>query len=153
MQEMSFIGMRLQYCRGAERAEAAMRRRLAETAGTVRFTAAVATMQFVMCEMVSNFLIRYPKVHIVAHAAAELADIIGDNYDVAVRSHLGPLPSSTLVQRTLAVAPWFLSASASYFEANPIPKNPQNLAGEPSLCVMRAGVGAGEAAARTKVRT
>jgi DNA-binding transcriptional LysR family regulator len=47
---------------GAERAEAAMRRRLAEPAGTIRFTAAVAAMQFAMSEMVFNFLIRYPKV-------------------------------------------------------------------------------------------
>jgi NADH dehydrogenase/putative oxidoreductase len=47
---------------GAERAEAAMRRRLAEPAGTIRFTAAVAAMQFAMSEMMSNFLIRYPKV-------------------------------------------------------------------------------------------
>ena len=86
----------------AERAETAMRHRLTEPAGTVRCTAAVATMQFAMCEIIADFLIRYPNVNMVAHATANLVDIVADNFDVAVRSHSGPLPDSTLVQRTLA---------------------------------------------------
>jgi DNA-binding transcriptional LysR family regulator len=127
----------------AERAENAMRHRLTEPAGTVRFTAAVATMQFAMREMVADFLIKYPKVNVIAHATADLVDIVGDNYDVAVRSHLGPLPDSTLVQRTLAQAPWFLFAGASYLEASSAPKDLHDLAGHPSLYVMRAGAAPG----------
>lgn len=122
-----------------------MRHRLTEPAGTVRLTAAVATMHFAMREMVADFLIKHPKINVVAHATADLVDIVGDSYDVAVRSHLGPLPDSSLVQRRLAQAPWFLFAGASYLEANPTPKDPHDLAGHSSLYVMRAGVAPGMA--------
>jgi DNA-binding transcriptional LysR family regulator len=37
-------------------------------------------------------------------------DIVGENYDVAIRAHSEPLPDSTLVQRTLTPAPWLLFA-------------------------------------------
>jgi DNA-binding transcriptional LysR family regulator len=124
----------------AERAETAMRHRLAEPTGTVRFTAAVATMQFAMREMVADFLIQYPKVNVVGHATDQTVDIVGDNYDVAIRAHSDPLPDSTLVQRMLAPAPWFLFAGAAYLEANRAPEIPQDLAMHPSLFMMRTGV-------------
>ena len=125
----------------AERAEVAMRHRLTEPTGTVRFTAAVATMQFAMREMVADFLIQYPKVNVVGHATDQAVDIVGDNYDVAIRAHSDPLPDSTLVQRTLAPAPWFLFAGAVYLDANRAPEIPQDLAMHPSLFMMRTGVG------------
>ena len=124
----------------AERAEVAMRHRLTEPTGTVRFTAAVATMQFAMREMVADFLIQYPKVNVVGHATDQAVDIVGDNYDVAIRAHSDPLPDSTLVQRTLAPAPWFLFAGTAYLDANRAPEIPQDLAMHPSLFMMRTGV-------------
>src|ERR1700759_4077174 len=45
--------------------EAAIRHRLHEPTGTVRLTAAVATMQFAMCGPIADFLARYPKVDVV----------------------------------------------------------------------------------------
>jgi DNA-binding transcriptional LysR family regulator len=54
--------------REAEGAESAIRHRLSEPVGSVRCTAAVATAQFAMREMVSDFLIRYPKVDLTVHA-------------------------------------------------------------------------------------
>src|SRR5215831_10329272 len=94
--------------REAELAETAIRHRLSEPTGTVRCTAAVATMQFAMRAVVAGFLVRYPKVDVVAHANDQFVDIVGENYDVAIRAHSDPLPDSTLVQRTLTPAPWFL---------------------------------------------
>ena len=92
--------------REAELAETAIRHRLNEPTGTVRCTAAVATMQFAMRDIVPDFLLRYPKVNVVAHATDQNVDIVGENYDVAIRAHSDPLPDSTLVQRTLTPAPW-----------------------------------------------
>src|SRR5579872_829304 len=69
----------------AEEGEAAIRRRLREPTGTVRFTAGMATMQFALREVVSDFLARNPKVEVVAHATDRYVDIVGENYDVAVR--------------------------------------------------------------------
>jgi DNA-binding transcriptional LysR family regulator len=126
--------------REAEQAETAIRHRLSAPIGTVRCTAGVATMQFAMRDMLSGFLVRYPKVDIVAHATDQYVDIVGENYDVAIRAHSDPLPDSTLVQRTLTPAPWFLFAGAAYLDANDPPRTPQELHKHPSLFMMRTGV-------------
>src|SRR5580698_9365849 len=68
--------------REAELAETAIRHRLNEPIGTVRYTAAMATVQFAMRDLVADFLVRYPRVNVVAHATDENVDIVGDNYDV-----------------------------------------------------------------------
>ena len=124
----------------AEQAETAMRQRLAEPVGTVRFTASVATAQFAMREMVADFLIRYPKINVVEHTTDQAIDIVGENFDVAIRAHSLPLPDSTLVQRPLAPAPWFLFAGSAYVDAHGSPQTPQDLAKHPSLFMMRTGV-------------
>ena len=128
--------------RESELAETAIRHRLSEPTGTVRCTAAVATMQFAMRDIMADFLVRYPKVNVVAHATDQNVDIIGENYDVAIRAHTDPLPDSTLVQRTLTPAPWFLFAGSAYLDANETPQTPQDLRGHPSLFMMRTGVAA-----------
>ena len=126
--------------RDAEVAESAIRHRLTEPTGTVRCTAAMATMQFAMRDIVADFLLRYPKVNVVAHATDRNVDIVGENYDVAIRAHSDPLPDSTLVQRVLTPAPWFLFAGAAYLGANEAPKSPEQLRNHPSLFMMRTGV-------------
>jgi DNA-binding transcriptional LysR family regulator len=126
--------------REAELAETAIRRRLNEPTGTVRCTVAVATMQFAMPGLVADFLVRYPKVNVVAHATDQYVDIVGENFDVAIRAHSDPLPDSTLVQRTLTPAPWFLFAGAAYVDANGQLDRPHDLAKHPSLFMMRTGV-------------
>src|SRR6476469_7156320 len=126
--------------REAELAETAIRQRLSEPTGTVRFTAAVATMQFAMRDIVADFLVRHPKVNVVAHATDQYVDIVAENYDVAIRAHSGKLPDSTLVQRTLTPAPWLLFAGAAYLDANGPVDTPRDLAKHPSLFMMRTGV-------------
>src|SRR6516164_10065292 len=126
--------------REAELAETAIRHRLSEPTGTVRCTAAVATMQFAMRDIVADFLVRYPKVNVVAHATDQNVDIVGENYDVAIRAHSDPLPDSTLVQRTLTPAPWFLFAGSAYLDADKAPQTPRDLQNRPSLFMMRTGV-------------
>jgi DNA-binding transcriptional LysR family regulator len=126
--------------REAERAETAIRQRLNEPIGTVRFTAAMATMQFALRDIVAAFLDRYPKVNVVAQANDRNVDIVGENYDVAVRAHADPLPDSTLVQRKLAPAPWLLFAGAAYLDANGAPQTPADLEGHPTLFMMRSGL-------------
>jgi DNA-binding transcriptional LysR family regulator len=126
--------------REAEQAETAIRHRLSEPTGIVRCTAGVATMQFAMRGIMADFLVRFPKVNIVAHATDQYVDIVGENYDVAVRAHSDPLPDSTLVQRTLAPAPWFLFAGSAYLDASEAPQTPQDLQKRPSLFMMRTGV-------------
>src|SRR5712692_8315584 len=115
--------------REAELAETAIRHRLSEPTGTVR------------C-IVADFLVRYPKINVVAHATDQNVDIVGENYGVAIRAHTDPLPDSTLVQRTLTPAPWFLFAGSAYLDANRKQQTPQDLRGHPSLFMMRTGLAA-----------
>jgi DNA-binding transcriptional LysR family regulator len=124
----------------AEQAETVTRHRLIEPSGTVRLTTSVAIAEFAMREMVSDFLVRHPKVNVVEHATDAIVDIVGENFDVAVRAHSAPLPNSALVQRTLAPAPWFLFAGTEYLRDNGSPKTPQDVANHPSLFMMREGV-------------
>jgi DNA-binding transcriptional LysR family regulator len=126
--------------REAERAETVIRHRLTEPTGTVRCTAGTATMQFALSGIITDFLVQYPKVNIVAHAADRMVDIVGENFDIAVRAHSDPLPDSNLVQRTLAPAPWYLFAGADYLAANGEPTKPQDLEQRPSLFMMRTDV-------------
>jgi len=126
--------------RDAEGAEVAIRRRLREPAGAVKCTAAMATMQFAMRDVLPGFLARYPKVDVVAHATDENVDIVGENYDVAIRAHSDPLPDSNLVQRTLAPAPWFLFAGSAYLDSHKPPETPKHLQNHASLFMMRTGV-------------
>lgn len=126
--------------REAEVAETSVRNRLVEPAGTVRCTAGVATMQFALSDIVSDFLIKYPKVNVVAHSMDRPVDLVGENYDLAIRAHTGPLPDSNLVQKTLAPVPWFLFAGASYIDTHGAPEKPQDLQNHPSLFMMRTNV-------------
>jgi DNA-binding transcriptional LysR family regulator len=126
--------------REAELAEALVRTRLSEPTGTVRCTAGTATMQFAMADIVADFLVQYPKVNVLTHAADRSIDIVGENFDIAVRAHSGPLPDSNLVQRTLAPVPWFLFAGSRYIKQFGTPKTPQDLQKHPSLFMMRTGV-------------
>jgi DNA-binding transcriptional LysR family regulator len=124
----------------AEAAENAIKLRVGEPTGLVRFTAGVATMQFGVRDMLPTFLERYPKVDLYAHATDQYVDIVGENFDVAIRAHSDPLPDSALVQRMLAPAPWFLFAGAGYVEKHGAPTSPADLAAHPSLFMMRTGV-------------
>jgi DNA-binding transcriptional LysR family regulator len=124
----------------AELAETTIRHRLSEPMGTLRYTSGLATAQFAMREIVPAFLQQYPKVNVVGHATDQNVDIVAENFDLAIRAHSSPLPDSTLVQRTLAPAPWFLFAGAAYLEAQGAPESPQDLADRPSLFMMRTGV-------------
>jgi DNA-binding transcriptional LysR family regulator len=135
-----FYGHAVAMLREAELAENAIRHRLTEPTGIVRCTAAVATMQFALRGILADFLVRYPKVNVVAHATDQYVDIVGENFDIAIRAHSDPLPDSTLVRRTLTPAPWFLFAGAAYVDANGPLDRPQDLAKHPSLFMMRTGV-------------
>jgi DNA-binding transcriptional LysR family regulator len=124
--------------RQAELAEMSVRQRLSEPVGTIRCTAGVATMHFAMAGMIADFLCLHPKVNVVAHAADRTVDIVGENYDVAIRAHGGPLPDSDLVQRTLVDAPWFLFAGSSYMAEHGAPATPAELSRHSSIFFAQA---------------
>ena len=82
----------------AELAEMAMRHRLHEPTGTVRCTAAVATMQFAMRDMLADFLVRYPNVN----SLVEMTDM--RDAQRSYEANLNVITASRrMLERTIAI--------------------------------------------------
>src|ERR1700752_2843436 len=128
--------------RAADEAESLVRQRVKEPFGVVRFTAAIGTAQFALREILMSFIQENPRIQLVEYVTSRQIDLLAENFDVAVRAHSGALPDSTLVSRTLAVAPWILVAGTDSLEQGGSPKTPQDLKHFPSLFVWRANTAA-----------
>jgi DNA-binding transcriptional LysR family regulator len=124
--------------RAADEAESLVRQRVKEPFGVVRFTAAIGTAQFALREIVMNFIQEYPRIQLMEYVTSRQIDLLAENFDVAIRAHSGALPDSTLVSRTLAVAPWILVAGTGSLKQAGSPKTPQDLKHFPSLFLWRA---------------
>jgi DNA-binding transcriptional LysR family regulator len=116
-----------------------VRERLLEPSGTVRFTTAVATSLFALRPLLPAFIQRHPKINVIQHTTDETVDIVGGSFDLAVRAHTGPLSDSSLVQRTLAPAPWFLFAAPDYLDRRGLPLVPEDFASHDTLLMLRLG--------------
>jgi DNA-binding transcriptional LysR family regulator len=124
----------------AEAAEAAVKRRLAEPSGAVRFTCSVSLAQYVLAELLPRFLSAYPKVELVQHATNRTVELVDEGFDFALRAHGGPLADSSLVRRPLASVSWHLVASPAYLERAGTPRAPEDLPGHAGLLLdSRAG--------------
>lgn len=123
----------------AELAETAVRERLVEPSGVVRFTTAVATSLYAIRPVLPAFLHDHRRIRIVQHTSDEQVDIVGGSYDLAIRAHGGPLSDSSLVQRALAPAPWFLFAAPSYLGQRGTPSGPEELSTHDKLAMTRPG--------------
>jgi DNA-binding transcriptional LysR family regulator len=124
--------------RRAESAEAVVRSRTSEPTGLVRYTAAVAEVQFAMRPVLSDFLALHPKINLFEHATDREVDLLTERFDLAVRAHSEPLRDSELIQRVLAFAPWHIFASANYLATVEPIRQPDDLALHPSLLTRRA---------------
>ncbi|MDC9808703.1 LysR substrate-binding domain-containing protein [Rhizobium binxianense] len=111
----------------AEMAEGIVRRHLAEPAGSVRLTASVPTAQFTLTEHLPALAARYPKLRLSVHVTDRFVDIVQEGFDIALRSHRGPLPDSALVQRKLASHPFLVLASPDYISTHGQPRRPEEL--------------------------
>ncbi|HET8727486.1 MAG TPA: LysR family transcriptional regulator [Alphaproteobacteria bacterium] len=87
----------------AEAAESVVRRRLAEPSGKVRITASVPTAQFHLADRLPELARAHPKLRLQVHVTDRFVDLVQEGFDIAVRSHFGPLPDSGLVQRWMGV--------------------------------------------------
>jgi DNA-binding transcriptional LysR family regulator len=123
----------------ADLAESAVRERLVEPCGTIRFTTAVATSLFAMRPILPEFIRHHPKITVVQHTSDDRTDIVAGSFDLAVRAHDEPISDSTLVHRTSAQAPWFLFASPDYLDRRGLPLAPEELAGHDTLVMSRRG--------------
>jgi hypothetical protein len=98
--------------RDAELAESAIRHRVTEPTGTVRCTAAMTTMQFAICDIVADFLLRYPKV--MSSHMQPTGTSISSTRITTSRSEPGDSTITTLIPyRRAAFSPRYASSSTT----------------------------------------
>jgi DNA-binding transcriptional LysR family regulator len=110
----------------AEAAGNAVKRRLAEPSGTVRYTCSIGIARHTV-DLVTRFLVMFPKISIVQCVTNRFVDVVEEGFDIAVRAHREPLADSSLVQRSLAHTPWHLFAAPAYLDRLGTPDDPTDL--------------------------
>jgi DNA-binding transcriptional LysR family regulator len=87
--------------------------------GIIRISSGIGFGVNVLAEQVPEFLLRYPDVDIVMDLKSEIADLVPEGIDVAIR--LGPMPDSSLVCVQLGSMRRYLCASPEYLKRRPAP--------------------------------
>ncbi len=111
----------------AEAAEASIKNRLAAPRGSVRMTASIITARHHLAPILPAIACKYADVQIMLHATDRTIDIVQESFDIALRDHHDPLPSSELLQQRIGFEPDFLVAAPSYTERAGVPADPQSL--------------------------
>lgn len=111
----------------AEAAEASVRNRMAAPRGNVRLTASVITSRHYLAPILPAIAHMFPDVKILLHATDRRVDVVQESFDIALRDHHDPLPSSELSQRRIGFEPDFLVAAPSYIERSGTPAIPEEL--------------------------
>jgi DNA-binding transcriptional LysR family regulator len=112
----------------AEAAEQAVKRRLAEPSGLVRLTTSVPVARFHLAPRLAGIMRRHPKIELRLNVSDRFVDLLHEGFDIAVRSHAGPLPDSGLVQRRMGVETVILAASPDFLARAGTPRTPAELA-------------------------
>jgi len=86
-----------------------------EVSGNLRVVLPIAFNSASVASLCSEFLKTYPKVNLEIQFSDSEVDIIGEEFDIAVK--FGPLPNSNLIARLLFELPLVLVASPSYIKA------------------------------------
>jgi len=110
----------------AEAGESAVRERLGEPRGTVRFTCPLATAAE-LGPLLARFLMQHPHVRLVQHTTNRFVDLVAEGFDIGVRGHDAPLADSNLIARRIALTPWKVVASPAYLAASGTPAKPADL--------------------------
>jgi DNA-binding transcriptional LysR family regulator len=98
----------------------------------LRISAPVVLGKYLLSEIVSRFLVGYPKAHVSLEVTDRVADMVPEGIDLCVR--FGPKPSvSTLVSRVIARPSGGLYASATYLKEHGVPRTPEDLQGHCTL--------------------
>lgn len=112
----------------ADRAVSAMR---TEVAGTIRMTAPPAFGETFLPELMVAFQRAYPAVRLEVDLSVQARDLLGDSYDVAIRS--ARTFDEHLVARLLGTIRDLAVASPSFVAEHGLPREPAHLAALPCV--------------------
>ena len=110
-----------------EAAESAVQSRKESLSGRVTLSCSVGVAQFVIQDLVCEFLKLHPKVDLVQQVTSDNVDLVASGIDMAIRGHMEALPDSSIIQRHLASVSWQLFASPEYLAEAGTPASPYDL--------------------------
>jgi DNA-binding transcriptional LysR family regulator len=106
--------------------------RQAEPGGRLRVSMPNDIANVVLAPMLARFMASYPAITLEVDLTPRRVDLVGENFDVAVR--MGSLPDdATLAARRLAVFSNSLYASPAYLGRHGAPQKPQDLMAHDTL--------------------
>lgn len=109
--------------------------RQAEPSGRLRVSMPNDFANEILRQLLADFIARYPSISLELDLSARRVDLIGENFDVAIR--MGNLPDdATLAARRLAVFSAGLYAAPSYLKKHGIPYEPEALMEHDSLRIL-----------------
>mgnify|MGYP006146448585 CR=1 FL=1 len=117
----------------AEAAREVIERNRSEPQGIVRMSCPTALLRYRISDLLSRFMVEYPRVQIQLEATNRRVDLISEGLDLALRVRFPPLENSDLVMRVLVESPQRLVASPDLINNLELPLNPADLSGLPSL--------------------
>ena len=94
--------------------------------GTLRISAPLTFGQMYLPQLVTEFMEKYPGLHVDIHLADHMVDLVAEGIDMAIR--ITRLKDSSLIARKLADFTGHVVASPGYLEQYGEPKTPQELA-------------------------
>jgi len=110
-----------------EAADAEVRCRTDSLSGRVRLSCTVGMARYALGDVLTRFLLDNPGVEVVQHVTNQPVNLVEAGIDISLRGHVRPLPDSSLIQRRVARAPWYLFASPGYLEREGAPRTPDDL--------------------------
>ncbi len=122
--------------------------RQAQPSGRLRVSIPSDFANLLLGDMLAAFVALHPAISLELDLSPRRVDLLGENFDVAVR--MGPLPDDALLAaRRVAVIPGSLYAAPSYLAERGDPESPDDLAEHDALRLLQAS---GEPAGWTLVR-
>src|SRR5215469_14242928 len=109
----------------ADEAEACARDASEELRGRLRITAPVSFGHLHLAAPLAAFLVEHPKVEVDLELNDRFVDLVGEGYDLAIRS--GQLEDSSLILRPIAKARIRLASAPAYLAKHGAPKSPSDL--------------------------
>lgn len=117
----------------AETAQAIIDNVRAEPKGTIRLACPPGLLAYRFSALITRYLTRYPEVVLQLKAVNRHVDVIGEGYDVVIRTGLPASEPGMLVARKLGEISQSLVASPHLFEGVPRLASPADLSELPSL--------------------
>ncbi|MGN0920938.1 MAG: LysR family transcriptional regulator [Cellvibrio sp.] len=118
----------------ADAAQAVIDGTQSEPSGLIRLSCPITLLNAHVAQMLTRFMLVYPKVRIDLEATNRRVDVLAEGLDLAIRVRPPPLEDSELILRVLSDRGKIIVASPALFSGD-IPTTPEALMAYPAMAV------------------